>query len=256
MMRKRVGTVLEVAVPLAVLAVWWALSAGSTSYYFPPLQDILETFAGTWLFERVASDVAPSLGRLFAGYGIAVTLGVILGVTLGSLPRARRAAEPIVEFLRATPAPALIPFAIVVFGIGAGMKIFIIAMVCLWPVLLTTMDGVRGVDTTLGNTARVYGIRGAERLRYVTLPAASPQIAAGMRTSLALALILMVVSEMVASSNGIGFFVLQSQRSFAVADMWSGILLLGLLGYLFNAIFLLIERRALRWHRALRAEPS
>jgi ABC-type nitrate/sulfonate/bicarbonate transport system permease component len=85
------------------------------------------------------------------------------------------------------------------------------------------------------------------------LPAAAPQIFAGMRTSLSLALILMVISEMVASSNGIGYFVLQSQRSFAIPEMWSGIILLGILGYLFNAVFLLVERRVLAWHRGARA---
>ena len=74
-----------------------------------------------------------------------------------------------------------------------------------------------------------------------------------MRTSLSLALILMVISEMVASSNGIGYFVLQSQRSFAIPEMWSGIILLGILGYLFNAVFLLVERRMLAWHRGARA---
>jgi ABC-type nitrate/sulfonate/bicarbonate transport system permease component len=85
------------------------------------------------------------------------------------------------------------------------------------------------------------------------LPAASPQIFAGMRISLSLALILMVISEMVASTNGIGYFVLQSQRTFAIPEMWSGIFLLGILGYVFNAGFILIERRVLRWHRGARA---
>jgi ABC-type nitrate/sulfonate/bicarbonate transport system permease component len=87
----------------------------------------------------------------------------------------------------------------------------------------------------------------------VMLPAASPQIFAGMRTSLSLALILMVISEMVASTNGIGYFVLQSQRTFAIPEMWSGILLLGILGYTLNGAFVLIERRVLRWHRGARA---
>jgi ABC-type nitrate/sulfonate/bicarbonate transport system permease component len=85
------------------------------------------------------------------------------------------------------------------------------------------------------------------------LPAATPQIFAGMRTSLSLALILMVISEMVASTNGIGYFVLQSQRTFAIPEMWSGIILLGLLGYAFNGVFVLIEKRVLRWHRGARA---
>ena len=130
---------------------------------------------------------------------------------------------------------------------------FLIAFVCVWPVLLNTIDGVTGIDPTLRETARVYGVSGRDRLLRIVLPAASPQIFAGMRTSLSLALILMVISEMVASTNGIGFFVLQSQRSFAIPEMWSGILLLGLLGYALNLIFVLVERRVLAWHRGARA---
>jgi ABC-type nitrate/sulfonate/bicarbonate transport system permease component len=253
-MRRRVlGTTLEIAVPLALLGLWAVLSADSETYYFPPLTDILDTFADTWLFERVGSDVVPSLARLALGYGIACALAVAAGLALGLSRPLRRATDPIVQFLRAIPPPALLPFGILVLGVGTSMKVFIIAFVCLWPVLLNTIDGVAGVDPTLRETAQVYGIPPRDRLLRVTLPAAAPQIFAGMRTSLSLALILMVISEMVASTNGIGYFVLQSQRSFAIPEMWSGILLLGILGYVLNAIFLLVERRVLRWHRGARA---
>jgi ABC-type nitrate/sulfonate/bicarbonate transport system permease component len=247
--RRWLGTGLEVTVPILVLVTWGLWSAGSDTYYYPPLTDILSTFADTWLFERVGSDVVPSLVRMGLGYGIAVLLGIGLGLLLGMSGRARRAAAPIVEFLRAIPPPALLPFAILVIGVGNSMKVFIIAFVCLWPILLNTIDGVTGIDPTLRETTRVYGIEGRERIWRVLLPAASPQIFAGMRTSLSLALILMVISEMVASTNGIGYFVLQSQRTFAIPEMWSGILLLGILGYAFNGAFVLIERRLLRWHR-------
>ncbi len=246
------GVGLEIGVPIAVLVLWGLWSARAESFFFPPLTEILVTFEETWLFERVGSDVLPSLGRLFAGYVIAVVAAVAIGIPLGLSPTVRRGASPIVEFLRAIPPPALIPFAIVVIGVGNNMKVFIIAFVCVWPVLLNTIDGITGIDPTTNDTARMYGVRGVDRLRKVVLPAASPQIFAGMRTSLSLALILMVISEMVASTNGIGFFVLQAQRSFAIPEMWSGILLLGLLGYLFNAVFVLIERRVLAWHRGAR----
>jgi ABC-type nitrate/sulfonate/bicarbonate transport system permease component len=253
-MRSRVLPVaLEIAVPVALLVLWGVASSTSDTYYFPPLTDILETFADTWLFERVGSDVVPSLVRLGLGYGIACLVAVAAGLALGLSPTLRRAADPIVQFLRAIPPPALLPFGILVLGVGTSMKVFIIAFVCLWPVLLNTIDGVAGVDPTLRETARVYGIGARDRLLKLTLPAAAPQIFAGMRTSLSLALILMVISEMVASSNGIGYFVLQSQRSFAIPEMWSGILLLGILGYVLNALFLLVERRVLRWHRGARA---
>jgi ABC-type nitrate/sulfonate/bicarbonate transport system permease component len=253
MSRRALLVGVEILVPLVVLVVLWFWSAGSDVFYFPPLKDVLTTFKDTWLFDRVGSDVVPSLVRLFIGYFIAVAVGVGGGIALGLSPNLRRATEPIVEFLRAVPAPALLPFALLVLGVGNDSKIFVIAFVCVWPILLNAVDGVAGVDPTLVDTGLVYRIPAGDRLRHVVLPAAAPQIFAGMRTSLSLALILMVISEMVASSNGIGYFVLQSQRSFAIPEMWSGIILLGILGYAFNAVFLLLERRALAWHRGARA---
>ena len=177
---KRVAPALEVLVPLALLGLWAIWSAGSDTFYYPPLTEILETFGETWVFERVGSDVVPSLLRLGAGYAIAVVLAVTVGIPLGLNRTARRAASPIVEFLRAIPPPALLPLAIVVIGVGNSMKVAIIAFVCLWPVLLNTIDGVRGIDPTLNDTARVYGVRGPTRLRLVVLPAAAPQIFAGV----------------------------------------------------------------------------
>jgi len=250
--RRRVGLLLEVLTPVLLLVGLIVWSNGSESFFFPPVTEMLTTFRDTWLFERFASDAVPSLYRLGVGYAAACLLGVALGVVLGSSDSAARAAEPIVEFLRAIPPPALIPFGILVLGLGDQMKIFVITMVCVWPVLLNTVDGIRGIDPTLLDTARAYGIRGVERLRSVVLPGAGPQVFAGMRTSLSLALIMMVVSELVASTNGIGYYVLQSQRNFAIPEMWSGIILLGLLGYLLNALFVLVEHRVLAWHLGAR----
>jgi ABC-type nitrate/sulfonate/bicarbonate transport system permease component len=253
MSRRALYVTAEIVTPLAVLAAIWVYTTNSGTFYYPPLSDILSSFADTWLFERVSSDVIPSLVRLFAGYAIAVFLGVALGVVLGQSRVLHRVATPIIEFLRAIPPPALIPFTILVLGVGNDSKIFLIALVCLWPILLNAIDGVAGVEPTLKDTSEVYRITRVDRLRHVVLPAAAPQIFAGMRTSLSLALILMVISEMVASTNGIGYFVLQSQRSFAITEMWSGIILLGILGYVFNAVFSVIERRMLAWHRGARA---
>ena len=253
MSRRVVLTGLEIVVPIALLALWAAASASSDSFYFPPLADILESFADTWIFERVSSDVVPSLLRLGAGYVLATAVAIPLGLLLGLSRVARRTSAPVVEFLRAIPPPALIPFGIVAFGVGDNMKILIITVVCLFPIMLNVIDGVRGVDGGLIETTRAYCIRPRDRMLKVVIPAASPQIFAGMRTALSLAVIMMVISEMVASTNGIGYFVLEAQRTFAIPAMWAGIILLGLLGYVLNLVFMLVERRMLRWHRGARA---
>lgn len=246
--RRALLVLVEVAVPAVVLAVLFAWSEEAGSFYFPPASQVAESFADTWLASGFTQDVLPSLGRLVAGYAIAVVAGIGLGVLIAERRWLRAATAPIVEFLRALPASALIPTFILALGVGETSKIAMIAFGCLWPVLLSTVDGIRTGDSTYLTTARAYRIGSARRLWRVTLPAAAPQIAAGMRTSVSLALILMVVSEMVASTGGIGHFVLQAQSQFDMAAMWAGIVLIGLLGYLLNAVFSLAERRVLAWH--------
>lgn len=240
-------------VPLGLLALWWFTSAGSESPFFPPLRAIADAFARNWLFERAGSGVLPSLWRLLAGYGIALLAGVVLGVALGMSPLARRACEPVLEYLRALPAIVLLPLFIVVLGVGATTKIVMIAFGAVWPILLNTIEGVRATEPTLLDAVRGYRLGRWQRVRLILLPGATPYIFAGARTALAISFILMVTSEMIAATDGIGYFVLQSQATFAVADMWSGIILLGILGYLFNGVFLFVQRRALRWHEGYRS---
>jgi ABC-type nitrate/sulfonate/bicarbonate transport system permease component len=247
---KRVA--LALGLPVVLFAIWYAASATSESFYAPPLSRILAAFADTWTPDRLRADVLPSLARLGAGYLLAAFLGVGLGVAIGANPRLRAAAEPVLEFFRAVPPPVLVPVIMLFAGIGDGMKIIVIVFGCVWPVLLNTVEGVRATDGVLSDTSRAYGITGAARLRHLLLPAASPQIFAGLRQALSIAIILMVISEMFAASNGLGFAIVQFQRSFAIPEMWSGIILLGLLGFLLSELFRLAERRALAWYHGLR----
>lgn len=253
MTRRTVLVGLEVLVPLLAVAIWFVASAGSSSLYFPPLADILERFAAVWLGPGLVRDALPSLGRMALGYTIAVVAGVAVGIALGLSSLARMLLGPSVEFLRALPAVLLIPFALVVFSDDLTLKVFVIALGCLFPVVLNTVDGVRSVEPLLIDVARSFRFGPVERVWRVVLPSAAPQIFAGLRAALSLALVLMVVSEMVASTNGIGYAILQAQRRFATTDMWAGIVLLGLLGYLINVVLLLVERRVLAWHRGFRA---
>ena len=161
---------------------------------------------------------------------------------------------PHIEYWRAMPPPALLPISVVLLrSIGNSQKVSFIAFFCLFPVLLNTMDGVRSIDPTLVETARSYRVPWTRRITHVILPAALPQIMAGMRNSLALAVIMMVLSEYFAATSGVGYVLLISKNTFQLGPMWAAILLIGLLGYLLNALFLLVERRVLAWHRGWRA---
>jgi ABC-type nitrate/sulfonate/bicarbonate transport system permease component len=133
------------------------------------------------------------------------------------------------------------------------MKVVVIAAGCVWPVLLNTVEGVRAVDPVMAETARSYRITGVARIRDLVLRSASPQIFAGLRQALSIGIILMVISEMFAASNGLGFTIVQFQRGFAIPDMWTGILVLGLLGFVLSVLFHLVERRVLGWYHGLRA---
>jgi ABC-type nitrate/sulfonate/bicarbonate transport system permease component len=244
----------EIAVPIALLAGWQLWTAHAHSARFPRLSTILVEFRDMWLFSQFGTHVVPSLERIGAGFGIAVVAGIALGIPLGLSRWARLWAMPHIEYWRAIPPPALLPISIVLLhSIGNVQKIAFISFFCLFPVLLNTIDGVRGIDPTMLDTARSYGLGRLERVRRIVLPAALPQISAGMRNSLSLAVITMVLSEYFSSTSGVGYVLLISKNTFQLAPMWAAIVLIGLLGYLLNVLFILAERRVLAWHRGWRA---
>ncbi|WP_329332580.1 ABC transporter permease subunit [Streptomyces sp. NBC_00663] len=253
MRRVLLRVVFVLALPVLLVAVWWLASDGSTDVFWPPLRTIVRTFPDVWTADRLKDDVLPSLLRLTAGYASAAVVGIALGTVIGSYRRVRAFCEPVLEFLRAVPPPVLVPVIMLFAGIGDTMKIAVIASGCVWPILLNTVEGVRAVDPVMAETAKSYGISGVARLKDVVLRSASPQIFAGLRQALSIGIILMVISEMFAASNGIGFTVVQFQRSFAIPDMWTGILVLGLLGFLLSVVFQVVERRVLGWYHGLRA---
>jgi len=245
-------TAFAVALPAALVALWWALSINSTSFFVPRPGPLVSTFIDTWVSDRFTTDVVPSLTRFAVGVTLAILLGIGAGVLIGTLTWVRRVTEPVLEFFRAIPPPVLVPVLMIILGASDTMKVSVIAFGAVWPVLLNTVEGVRAVDSVLSDTSRTYRINGVARFRHLVLPSASPQIMTGVRQALSVGLILMVVSEMFASSSGLGFTIVQFQRSFAVDQMWSGIVLLGLIGVLLSALFHLTERRVLRWYHAQR----
>ncbi|NUO57454.1 MAG: ABC transporter permease [Hamadaea sp.] len=249
--RLAAGTALELAVPIVAVAVWWIASSGSTSVFFPPLSDIVSTLWNFWFGSNLLSDAIPSLWHLAVGYALAAVAGIALGVALGLVPPLAAAMNPLLETLRAVPGLALIPAALLVFGIGPTMQVVTIASAAVWPILLNTADGVNGIDPLVGDAARSYRVSWTDRIFLLVIPAASPQIVAGLRTSVSVAVVMVVVSEMVGATHGIGYQLLHAQRSFDITGMWASMVLLGVLGYLLNIAFRGFERVVLAWHHGM-----
>jgi sulfonate transport system permease protein len=242
----------QLALPVGLVALWWFTSQDSTTFFYPPLSKVVESLQEDWLFEQVGSDLLPSLGRFAVGYLIAVVAGIGLGTLIGLAPRVRMASQPVIEFVRSIPPPLMLPFALVVLGIGNDSKIAVIALGSVWPVLLNAIDGVRGVDPLMLDMARSFGLSRRTQVTQVMLPAASPKIAVGMRTALSVGLILMIISEMQGTTNGLGFQVLSAQRSFDSAGTYAGVIVIGVVGLIVNLLFVAAEARIMRWHRGSR----
>lgn len=244
------------ALPAVLVATWWFTSEGSENIYFPPLRKIVDVFPDTWFADgtdsRLVADVVPSLGRLSAGYAVAAVLGIGVGVLIGRVAWLRALVEPVIEMFRAIPPPVVVPVLVALAGIDNTMKVLVIVFGCVWPIMLNTVEGVRALDPVAEETCRSYGITGVNRLRVLVLPSASPQIMTGLRQALSIAVILMVISEMIVSTDGLGFTVVQFQRTFALPEMWTGIIMLGLVGVVLSLLFRLVESRVLRWYEGVR----
>jgi ABC-type nitrate/sulfonate/bicarbonate transport system permease component len=235
------------------MAVAWQLAALAVDdpVYWPTFSAVASQLWREWIANPAAwvESAWPSLWRLGAGWLVAAVVGIGGGMLIGLSSRARDALDPALQLMRAIPPPALLPAFLVLFGIGDGMKVAVIAFGVTWPILLNTADGVASVDPLQRETARAFRIGPVDTLTRIVLPSAAPRIVAGIRISLAIAVIMMVISELFATVDGIGFELIQAQRTFRMLDVWTIIVLLGIIGYALNALLAAAERRLLAWHR-------
>lgn len=236
--------------PVLIFAAWWLATMNSTAIYFPPLEVILATLLRDLAHGPLLDYLAFSLTNLAAGLAAAVVLGIGFGLLLGTVAPLRDAINPFLQFIRSVPQVALVPLIIGAMGIGALPKIWSIAFACIWPILLNTIDGVRAMDPAQNDLMRAFRLRARVRLWNVLLPAAAPQIVAGTRIALSIGVVVMVVSEIYGADSGVGYYILHAGRSFAVAETWAGTILVGLLGYVLNTLFVLFERHLLAWYFA------
>ncbi len=235
---------------VALLGLWQfsALYVLDTPTW-PPVTRILQAWYENIVDGTLIRHLLATLWRQMLGYWLAVALGIGLGLAMGYYRVIYNLLEPLIEVFRPIPGPAYLPVLVLFVGIGHEMKVVLIMVASLFPILLNTYGGVRSIDPVQFDTARTLGLTTPQTLREVVLPAASPQILTGMRISLAISLILAILSEMIVSNDGLGYFTLLAERTFKVPDMYAGIFTLAMFGYALNRLFLVAEARLIRWHQ-------
>jgi ABC-type nitrate/sulfonate/bicarbonate transport system permease component len=254
--RKRGGRVaakrrlLRLLSPLAAIAVWEVLTdTGVIDRVF--LSPPHEIATAMWQLTRdgeLLPDVAATLGRLAGGYALGAGLGLLLGCLMGRIRIIENLVDPLLQAMRPVSPIALLPASLIFLGIGYKQKLFIMSYSVFFPVVINTYYGVRGVEPVLIRAARTLGARSeAQIMRTVVLPAAMPTIFAGLRIGLGIAFVVVVAAEMVAASSGIGYMIIEAERSFHIVAMYAGIVVISILGTLADRIFLYVRGRALKW---------
>lgn len=241
-----------------IFALWEVYARVNPSIHFPPISKILDNFGTVWLSsdprQLFLSDLfleqaGTSLSRFARGWALAIIIGISCGVLLGASTTLGRMYNPIVRFFASIPNTLLLPIAVQLFGIADSMNIFLICLGSVWVIMINTCDGVAGVDRMWIRSAHSLQLGKLTLYRKVIIPAAMPQIMAGLRVSLGISLILMVIAELYATTVGLGHQIMIAQSSFRYLDMWSAFVVVGVIGVTLNAVFSLIERRVLRWQR-------
>lgn len=247
--RLLVAIVARYGLVLAFLAFWQVASTVGwvNAAVFPPLDVILSALWDGIAGGALLDDIAISLQRSGIAFAAAVAVGIPLGLFMGQVRLVEQALDPVLQLFRQTSALALYPVFILLLGLGETSKVFVIFWATLFPILLSTIGGVKEVDRKLIEMARTYGAGSLAVFRRVVLPASVPAIFVGLRLSATTALLLLIAAEMIGANKGIGFQVMNAQYNFQIPLMFASILLLALLGLAANALLVLIQRNLCRW---------
>jgi len=241
---------------LFLIILWELLPRSGIIYarYFPPFSTVMGALLEGIRSGEILRQTAISIYRAFCGYLLAIVIGVTLGTLTGTIRWVSDLLDITIELLRPMPSVALVPIAILLFGTSNSYNISIITFGCTWPILVNTFEGTRSVDTQWIDTARTYGATRYDLLRKIIVPAALPYIVSGLRVSLATSIIIVTVTEMLASFRGLGFFIMDTYNGYRIPQMYSGIIAVGLVGYGLNWLFMTAEGRFMAWHKGWTAK--
>jgi ABC-type nitrate/sulfonate/bicarbonate transport system permease component len=188
------------------------------------------------------------------GFASALVLALPLGIVVGSARPVYRSVRLLIDFLRPIPPVAVLPLAVLLYGTGTEMKVYLVAFSAFWPILFQTLYGVQDVDPVARDTVRAYGLGRFAQLWHVVLPSALPYIATGLRLAATIALVVTIATELIVGSQGLGFAINQVRYASDMPAMYALVLIAGMLGLLVSVALRAIERRVLRWHPSQRQE--
>lgn len=246
------GAVVEsVSVLFIIVAFWWAASHGEwlSKVFLPTPESTWSSLVDGLSQGALVANSIDTVNRMLMGWLLASLFGIGLGAFIGVSATARVWIQPTLEVIRPLPASAIMPLAIAIFGLNASMVLFVVAFGSMWPVLLATVHGFGAVHPRLKEVAGALQMTRSMFSWKIALPSALPDILAGMRLSMTVALIIAVVGEMVASQSGLGQAVLLAARSFHASDLFACVVLLGAIGFIANGLLALAEKTLLRWQQ-------
>jgi ABC-type nitrate/sulfonate/bicarbonate transport system permease component len=222
--------------------------------YLPPASEVIAALIVDFGLTAFWVSVGETMKAWFLGLILAIALAVLVGFIIGSSSFLRKATNSTIEFLRPIPSVALIPLAVLLFGVKIESSLMLITYAAFWQVLIQVLYGVADVDMVANNTAKTYGLGRMARIRYVVFPTALPYLMTGVRLAATVALVLAITAELVIGSPGLGREIALAQSGGAISGMYALVLATGLIGVLINVLMRFIEKKTLSWHSSVRSE--
>ncbi len=252
MLQKRFGNIaLGLILPALFILAWVYYSSKGTlsESVLPKPSSVISVITELQRREQLWWNISASLQRVFIGYWLGVITAFILGSLAGLNKTFYKIITPFLHAIRAVPSLAWVPLLLIWLGIGEGPKLTLIAIGAFFPVFTTVISGIQNVDRSLVEVGRAYGLKRFAIIKGIYLPAAAPQIFSGLRLGLAQSWLFLVAAELIASSRGLGFLLMDSQSSARTDIVIFSILALAIFGKMSDFLLSLVEKRALAWNK-------
>jgi len=232
-----------------LIFLWYVCSTAGwvPRVFLPPPQDVWGALVAGFSTGTLADQTLSTVFSMLIGWFACSLFGVLLGSVIGIWPLARLSLGPVLEIFRPMPPAAIIPLAIAILGLSAEMSLSVIIFGAIWPALLSTVHGFSSIDPRLKEVGRALGISPLAFIWKIALPNATPDIIAGMRLSMVISLVLVVITDMITGQIGLGSLVVLASRTFDMAGLFAGLCLLSLIGLVSNSVLQFAERRLLRY---------